>query len=42
MMRITLEELLARTRSIEVVGEVKMARWPEWGTISVPLKVVSA
>jgi cytochrome P450 len=42
MMRITLEELLARTRSIEVVGEVKMARWPEWGTISVPLKVVPA
>jgi hypothetical protein len=39
MLRITLEELLLRTQSIVLNGEVKMTRWPEWGTLVVPLKV---
>jgi cytochrome P450 len=39
MLRLTLEQLLARTRSIEVVGEPRMTRWPEWGTLSVPVRL---
>ncbi|MDY7102151.1 MAG: cytochrome P450 [Actinomycetota bacterium] len=42
MLRVVVEELLARTRSLEVTGEVVMTRWPEWGTLSVPLRVVPA
>jgi cytochrome P450 len=37
MLRITLEELLGRTTSIAVTGEPVMTRWPEWGTLSVPV-----
>ena len=36
MLRVTLDELLARTSSIELAGEVTMTGWPEWGTLSVP------
>ncbi len=36
MLRVTLEELLARTSSIELAGDVIMTGWPEWGTLSVP------
>ena len=39
MLQVTLEEILQRTRNIELGGEVKMTRWPEWGTLSVPLKI---
>lgn len=39
MLRITLEELLQRTNDIELNGDIKMARWPEWGAISVPIKI---
>jgi len=39
MLRLTLEELLARTSSIELVGEPRMTRWPEWGTLSVPVRL---
>jgi cytochrome P450 len=39
MLRLTLEELLGRTREIEVVGEPRMTRWPEWGTLSVPVRL---
>jgi Cytochrome P450 len=42
MMIVTLEELLTRTKSFEVAGEIRMTRWPEWGTLSVPLKFVKA
>jgi cytochrome P450 len=41
MLRVTLEELLARTSSIELVGEVTMTGWPEWGTLSVPTRLVA-
>jgi hypothetical protein len=41
MLRITLEELLGRTSGIEVTGEPKMTRWPEWGTLSVPVRLVA-
>ncbi|RIK93669.1 MAG: cytochrome P450 [Proteobacteria bacterium] len=37
--RLTLEEMLRRTKRFDADGEVKMTRWPEWGTLSVPLKV---
>jgi cytochrome P450 len=40
--RLTLEEMLRRTRRFDAAGEVKMTRWPEWGTLSVPLKVEPA
>ncbi|MGH1472278.1 MAG: cytochrome P450 [Cellvibrionaceae bacterium] len=39
MLQVTLEEMLLRTKHFEVNGEVKMTRWPEWGTLSVPLAV---
>jgi cytochrome P450 len=42
MLNVTLEELLARTASIELDGEVRMTRWPEWGTLSVPVRLVPA
>jgi cytochrome P450 len=41
MLRVTLEELLSRTSSIEVVGEVTMTGWPEWGTLRVPTRLVA-
>ncbi len=41
MLRITLEELLGRTSEIEVTGEPKMTRWPEWGTLSVPVRLAA-
>ncbi|HLU54487.1 MAG TPA: cytochrome P450 [Pseudonocardia sp.] len=40
MLVMTLEELLARTRSFAVDGEITMARWAEWGTRSVPMRFV--
>jgi cytochrome P450 len=39
MLRVTLEELLGRTRSIEQAGEVTMTGWPEWGTLSAPVRL---
>jgi len=42
MLRMTLEELLARTSSFEVCGEILMARWAEWGTRSVPMRFTPA
>jgi cytochrome P450 len=39
ILRVTLEELLGRTSRIEVVGEPRMTRWPEWGTLSVPVRL---
>lgn len=42
MFRITMEEALARTSGFEVIGDIKMAHWAEWGTNSVPLQFRSA
>jgi cytochrome P450 len=42
MMRITLEEVLARSASFREAGEPEMAIWAEWGTRSVPLDFVRA
>jgi len=42
MMRITLEEALARTSRWSLAGEPEMAIWAEWGTRSVPLDFVRA
>jgi cytochrome P450 len=39
MLRVTLEELLGRTSLIEQAGEPVMTGWPEWGTLSVPLRL---
>jgi cytochrome P450 len=39
MLQVTLQEFLQRSKKIELAGEVKMTRWPEWGTLSVPLKI---
>lgn len=35
--RITLEELVERTRALHLRGEVRMSGWPELGTLSVPI-----
>lgn len=40
MLRVVLEELLSNTRHIEVTGDIKMTRWPEWGTLEVPFNVM--
>jgi cytochrome P450 len=42
LFRVTLEELLARTSAIEVVGHIRMSGWPEIGTLSVPVKLQAA
>ncbi|HET7566920.1 MAG TPA: cytochrome P450 [Gaiellaceae bacterium] len=39
MLRVTLEELLGRTRAIEQAGEPAMTGWPEWGTLSAPVRL---
>lgn len=41
MLRMTVEELLARTADFSVCGQIRMARWAEWGTRSVPLELVA-
>jgi len=41
MLRLTLEELLERASRIDVVGEPRMTRWPEWGTLSVPVRLAA-
>ena len=41
MLRLTLDELLGRTSRIEVTGEPVMTRWPEWGTLSVPVRLAA-
>lgn len=39
MLTITMKELLSRTTSIEKTSDVKMAGWPEWGVLSLRVKV---
>jgi cytochrome P450 len=39
MLQITLRELLARTSAIDLAGDVTMTGWPEWGTLSVPVRL---
>ncbi|MEP7352031.1 MAG: cytochrome P450 [Acidobacteriota bacterium] len=34
MLRVTLEELLQRSRITGVAGEIVMTRWPEWGVLA--------
>lgn len=41
MLRVTLEELLTRTTAIEPAGEPTMTGWPEWGTLSAPVRLES-
>jgi cytochrome P450 len=40
-LRVALEELLARTESFELDGEIVPTRFPEIGALSVPLKFVA-
>jgi cytochrome P450 len=46
LLQVSLEELLERTASFALDGArdetVVMTRWPEWGTLSVPLRVEAA
>lgn len=42
MLRSALGTLLRQTSSITLDGDVEMTRWPEWGTLRVPLTVVPA
>lgn len=41
IIRITLEELVSRTSSIDITGRVLMSGWPEIGTLSVPARLHS-
>jgi cytochrome P450 len=40
-LRVFLEELLARTQSFALAGEVELAQWPEYGPKSLPLRMVA-
>jgi cytochrome P450 len=42
ILRLTLEELLRRTKSLKVTGPLKMTRFPEWGPLSVPITVTAS
>lgn len=46
LLQVSLDELLARSASFTLDGPVDesvvMTRWPEWGTLSVPLRVEAA
>ena len=35
------EELLTRTAAIEQAGEPTITGWPEWGTLSAPVRLVA-
>lgn len=41
-LRVTLEELLARTGSITLAGPVTRTSWPRWGVSSLPVQFVDA
>lgn len=41
-LRIALEEILAQTKGFTVAGPIQMTRWPEFGPISVPIKISAA
>jgi cytochrome P450 len=41
-LRLALEELLARTKSFDLAGEIKPTRYPEIGALSVPMTFVPA
>ncbi|MEO3387080.1 cytochrome P450 [Mesorhizobium sp. CAU 1741] len=38
MLRVTLEEIIAKTSRIEITGPVPMTTWPEYGPLSVPVQ----
>jgi cytochrome P450 len=38
MLRVTLEELIARTNGWEITGPLPMTTWPEYGPLSVPVR----
>lgn len=40
MLRVTLEELIARSNGWEITGPVPMTTWPEYGPLSVPVRFV--
>lgn len=42
MLAAALEELVGQTSSFELDGPVEMTRWPEWGTLAVPVRVDGA
>lgn len=42
MLQAALDELLRQTTTFRLAGDIEMTRWPEWGTLSVPLEVTAA
>lgn len=38
-LRVVLEELVARTTAISLVGPIEMTRWPEYGPLRVPVRL---
>lgn len=36
--RVAVEEVLARTKGFEIIGDIEMTRWPEYGPLTVPLR----
>jgi cytochrome P450 len=42
MLQLSLETLLRLTRRVDVVGEVEMTGWPEWGTLTLNMTAVPA
>lgn len=42
MVRFAIEEALKKTKDIELIGEIKMTVWAEWGVLSAPMKLTPA
>ncbi|ARK29933.1 cytochrome P450 [Halalkalibacter krulwichiae] len=39
MVRFAIEEALKRTKDIDLIGEIKMTVWAEWGVLEAPMKL---
>ena len=39
LLAVTLQRIVTRTSRLELTGEVEMTRWPEYGPLTVPLRV---
>ena len=42
MIRTAIEEVLKHTKDIDLIGEIKMTVWAEWGVLSAPMKLTPA
>jgi cytochrome P450 len=41
LLEIAIGGIVNRTRRIEIAGEMTMTNWPEYGPLSVPIRILS-